>query len=259
MKMVTILTDFGYQDPYVGVMKGVISNIDPEIKIVDISHDIPSFGIKHAAFSLFSYYKYFPLGTVHLIVVDPGVGSERRAIALKIDGMYFVLPDNGIISYVWERGRDKKAYTLENQDYFLKPISNTFHGRDIFSPVAAYLAKGINIESVGSFLSTPVLFPFPMPKRKGHILYGEVIYTDKFGNVVTNIKKEDLSPGSSFTINLNYTYIKRIVKYYGEAEKGERFGIFGSTGFLELSENQGRLSDSLGAKIGDKIEVIFES
>ncbi len=256
MSTITVLTDFGYQDPYVGIMKGVIINIFPGVKILDISHDIPSFSIKHTAFSLFSYYKYFPKGTIHLVVVDPGVGSLRKAIVVEAGDRYFVLPDNGIITYVWNHEEKKKAYILENEKYFLKPISNTFHGRDIFSPVAAYIAKGVNIEEFGSSLDTPLLLPpLTLKKEKSYIL-GEIIYIDKFGNAVTNIEKSLISRNIS-CIRVKDLCIKRILRYYGEAEKGEKFGLFGSTNFLELSENQGKLSDSMNLEIGDKVQIIF--
>ncbi len=257
MSTITILTDFGNQDPYVGIMKGVILNIFPSINLVDISHDIPSFSIKHAAFSLFSYYRYFPEGAVHLVVVDPGVGSFRKAIVVEAGNRYFVLPDNGIITYVWNHEEKKKAYILENEKYFLKPISNTFHGRDIFSPVAAYTAKGVNIEEFGSPLKAPFLLPpLTLKKEKSSIL-GEIIYIDKFGNAVTNIEKGLISKNVS-CIKVKDFCIKRILRYYGEAEKGEKFGIFGSMNFLELSENQEKLSDSMNLNIGDEVQVIFE-
>ncbi len=259
MSTITILTDFGYQDPYVGVMKGVILSIFPGANIVDISHDIPSFSIKHAAFSLFSYYKYFPENTVHLIVVDPGVGSLRKAIVVEAGNRYFVLPDNGIITYVWNHEEKKRAYILENDKYFLKPVSNTFHGRDIFSPVSAYLSKGVDIENFGPSLDLPVLLPPLTLKREKGCISGEIIYIDKFGNAVTNIEK-DLIPKESpnLCIKIKDVCIQRILQYYGEAAKGERFGIFGSTNFLELSENQGKLSGSINLKIGDRVQVIFE-
>ncbi len=256
MKIITILTDFGYQDPYVGIMKGVMLKISPQTALVDISHDVPSFGIRHAAFSLFSYYRYFPENSIHLIVVDPGVGSERKAIVAKIDHYYFVLPDNGIISYVWHAGKEKIAYVLENKKYFLTPVSHTFHGRDIFSPVAAYIARDIPLKEFGPLLEKPDLFPFLHPKRGKDGLEGEVIYTDKFGNIVTDIEKKDILSFKRFYIKVRGVRIDKLVKYYGETKRGERFGIFGSTGFLELSENQGNLSRSLNVSIGDKVDII---
>lgn len=258
--IITVLTDFGYMDPYVGIMKGVMAKINPKAKIIDISHDVPSFSIKHAAFSLFSYYRYFPDHTVHLVVVDPGVGSKRKAIVTKIDKRYFVLPDNGVISYVWEneKGKDKKVFNIENEKYFLHPVSNTFHGRDIFAPIAAHISRNIGIEEFGKELEDPVLFPFPKPYIKDNILHGEVIYIDKFGTVVTNIKRDLLDGKELFCAEIKTHRICNFANYYGEYKEREEFMIFGSSNFLELSINRGSFSKKLKVNIGDEVKVIFQ-
>ncbi len=257
MSIITLLTDFGYQDPYVGIMKGVVSTINPDAIILDIAHDVPSFSVRHAAFSLFSYYKYYPKNTVHLVVVDPGVGSNRKAIAAKIDGNYYVLPDNGIITYIWKEGEAKEAYSLENKKYFLLPLSNTFHGRDIFSPVAAYISKGIDIKEFGPKIEKPVLFSIRSAEKRGNKITGEIIYTDKFGNAVANIPRELFDGESAFYVNIKKQKIYNFAHFYGEYKIKEKFSIFGSTEYLELSMNQGSIVDELKIKIGDPIEVVF--
>ncbi len=257
MKIITVLTDFGYQDPYVGIMKGVMLNINPDLNIVDISHNVPSFSIRHAAFSVFSYYKYFPEDTIHLIVVDPGVGSKRKAIGARIDNRYFILPDNGIITYIWYYGKEKEAYVIENEKYFLKPVSNTFHGRDIFSPAASYLSRGIALKEFGPLLDKPILFSFYAPKKYDNRIEGEVIYTDKFGNVITNISREMLPTNKAFCVEIKNEKICKFVRFYGEAKEGERVSIVGSTGLLELSQNQESLKTSLNIRIGDKVKIVF--
>ena len=206
--IITLLTDFGTKDFYVGVMKGVIYDINPSVLISDISHDIPTFGIKFAAFSLFTYWKYYPPDTIHLVVVDPGVGSERGAIVSKIDNHYFVLPDNGIISYIWKEGTNKQIYRIENEKFFHKPVSSTFHGRDIFAPVSAYLSKNVNITEFGEKIDNPILFDLPMP-----IIYKNYIdQTD--GSLWLKVTTK---PENNASVNIN--------KRYWQVEKSADFKL----------------------------------
>ncbi len=289
-KIITLLTDFGTRDPYVASMKGVIFSINPEAKIVDITHQIPPQDILEAAYTLFASYKYFPKGTIHVIVVDPGVGSRRRIIALKTKNYIFIAPDNGVLSLVLQKekvypvrspryGRGirplqgritsngvKEIIEITNEKYFLKPVSDTFHGRDIFSPVAAYLSRGIPLRNFGKRIEMTKELKIATPEMKKGKLMGRIIHIDRFGNLVTNVDREILSklkrkkPASSAGpptrwIKIGKRRIQGIKKSYVNVGKGELLALFGSSGFLEISINFGNASKVLGMKRGEKIEV----
>jgi S-adenosyl-L-methionine hydrolase (adenosine-forming) len=247
--IITLTTDFGLSDPFVGIMKGVILGIAPNARLVDISHDIGSYDIVEAAFLIQTAYRYFPEGTVHVVVVDPGVGSARRPIAAVSYGQVFVAPDNGVLSTVFE----SEVYHIENRSFFLNSVSRTFHGRDIFAPVAANLARGAPIESVGPRILDFVKIPMPRPKPKGHKLIGTVLRIDKFGNIITNLQRGDLA--SDFRIRVAGLDITRLRATFSEAEPGEFFALEGSTGFIELALNQGSAADRLKVRRGAEIEV----
>jgi S-adenosylmethionine hydrolase len=247
--IITLTTDFGFSDPFVGIMKGVILGIEPAAQIVDISHDIHSYDILEAAFLIHSTYRYFPKGTIHVVVVDPGVGSARRPIAASADGHYFIAPDNGVLSEVF----DLEVYHITNRSLFLDSVSQTFHGRDIFSPVAAHLAKGTPIESVGPRILDFLKRPLPKPRPHGDKTVGTVLRIDKFGNIITNLRKPDLS--NDFTIHVAGLTITRLCSSFSEAQRGEFFAIEGSTGFIELALDRGSAADKLKVERGDEIEV----
>jgi len=259
--VITLLTDFGNKDPYVAEMKAVILTICPEATIVDISHEVEKFNIRMGAFFLASSANFFPKGTIHVGVVDPGVGTKRRAIVVETDKDLFVGPDNGLLMLAAERQGLKNIYSIQNTDYMLPKISYTFHGRDIFSPVAAHLALGVPASAVGPKIEDYVLPDFAKPSVDGEVIVGEVLHVDGFGNVITNFSEDflrgfGLNEGDLIDVSVNERSFRlRLCKAYGEVEKGELLAIFDSYGFLEFSVNLGNASNSLGAKIGDKVKI----
>jgi len=256
--IITLTTDFGLADPFVGIMKGVILGIAPDAQLVDITHEIRSFDILEAAFIIDSTYRYFPDGTVHVIVVDPGVGSARRPMAASSKGHTFVAPDNGVLSFVLRTDSaalTPSTYWIKNQSLFLNSVSQTFHGRDIFAPVAAHLARGTAIESVGPRIVDFVKKSFPKPRPQGDKVVGTVLRIAKFGNIVTNLRRHDL--GRNFAIQVAGLSITRLCFSFSEAEPGEFFALEGSTGYIELALNQGSAAERL--KIGRGAEIELES
>src|SRR5262245_793572 len=251
--IITLTTDFGLSDPFVGIMKGVILRITPDAQLVDISHDIRSYDITEAAFVIENTYRYFPEGTVHVVVVDPGVGSARRPIAALSHGQFFVAPDNGALSTILEN----EAYHIQNSRLFLKSVSQTFHGRDIFAPVAAHLASGTPLETVGTRISDFIRKPLPTPRRQGRKIIATVLRIDKFGNVITNLRRSDLT--SDFTIRVGGLPITRLSTNFSEAEPGEFFAIEGSTGYIEIALKQASAADRLNVTGGVEIEVESDS
>ena len=254
--IITLTTDFGLGDPFVGIMKGVILGIAPDVHVVDVTHDIRSYDILEAAFIIDSAYRYFPAGTIHVVVVDPGVGSARRPMVAAAREHVFVAPDNGVLSYILQS--DSKtpappAYWIKNQSLFLNAVSQTFHGRDIFAPVAAHLAVGIPIDSVGPRILDFVKRPLPKPRPQGDKLVATVLRIDKFGNIITNLKRSHL--GSDFAIRVAGLSITRLCANFSEAEPGEFFAVEGSTGYIELALNQGSAADRLNVGLGTEIEL----
>ena len=256
--IITLTTDFGTSDLYVGVMKGVILSINPQAQIVDITHAVPPQDIHAAAFLVDSGYGYFPTGTIHLIVVDPGVGSQRRAVACQTEHGCFVCPDNGVLSAIL---RDEVCYrvvAVENLAYCLPQISNTFHGRDIFAPVAAHLSQGVPLDDLGQPIDDLVRFPIPAPQMTDSEIIGHVLWVDRFGNLITNISDETLKSfdiQSGFVIKVGSMTLDRLNRSYAESEVGELLAIIGSFGRLEISINQGSAASTLGLKQGDAITI----
>jgi S-adenosylmethionine hydrolase len=251
--VIALLTDFGTSDHFVGAMKGAILSVNPNVTIVDITHEIEPQDVRSAAFSLAACYRDFPAGTIFEVVVDPGVGSDRRGIAASDGGYSFVGPDNGVFSFVLTE--DAEIVELTKVDYFAERVSNTFHGRDIFAPVAAHLSTGVRLEDLGPAINDPVLFEFPKPQITPEgAMAAEVIYIDYFGNLVTNLTREDLPPGFSLEIRGRRT--DKHCEYYAAAGDDEFFSMIGSTGFLEIAANLGSAKELLAAEIGDKISVL---
>jgi S-adenosylmethionine hydrolase len=237
-------------------MKGVILGIAPNVQLVDITHDIRSYDILEAAFLIESAYRYFPEQTIHMIVVDPGVGSARRPMAAAASGHIFVAPDNGVLSFVLDGEPGKPvpaAFRIANKSLFLRSVSQTFHGRDIFAPVAAHLALGTPVESVGPRILDFVKKPMPKPRPEGGKLVGVVLRVDKFGNIITNLRRRHLGP--DFTIGIAGLSITRLCENFSEALIGEFFAVEGSTGYIELALNQGSAADRLSVERGAEIEV----
>ncbi len=253
--IITLTTDFGNRDHYVGSMKGVIYTINPDVTITDITHGIPAHDIFSAAYTLRSFIPYFPKETIHIVVVDPGVGSIRKPIVLEADEKFFVGPDNGVFACVMLEAESYRAYEISNPKYFLSAVSFTFHGRDIFAPAAAHLSLGVPIEDLGKRLLKPFILEIQEPDIREEEIIGEVIYEDTFGNLITNI------PGSMVDSNCRLyvcdILINGVCKSYSEAPEGELLAVIGSSGFIELSVNRGRASDLI--KCGSRKVYIRKS
>jgi S-adenosyl-L-methionine hydrolase (adenosine-forming) len=263
--IITLTTDFGLTDHFVGTMKGVILEVAPEAQIVDISHAVQPFDILDGALMISQAYSYFPSGTVHMVIVDPGVGTTRRPVILSSDRHLFVAPDNGVLSLVYDREERISVRHITADHYFLRPRSNTFHGRDIFSPVAAYLAKGIEAGRFGEEITDYVRFSAPRPKPVDErTLRGVVLKVDRFGNLITNITPQDAPslfaaapPAFKIAIGTKAT-ATRMCTSYAEGAPGEVFGILGSMGFLEVAANRGSAFQLLGAGKGSEVNVVME-
>ncbi len=254
--VVALLTDFGLRDHYVGVMKGVILSVNPDARIIDISHEVPSQGILEGYFLLSNTYRYFPRGTVFVAVVDPGVGTDRAIVALQTDRYTFLAPDNGLLGFLQKESRIRRSVRVTQSRYFLEPVSNTFHGRDIFAPVAGHLSKGLALAKLGPKAGRLEQISAPVPRvpREGVIL-GQVVSIDRFGNIVTNIGTGDLSEAGTVEVKVGKHRIERISQSYAEAKKGTLLAIAGSAGTLEISVNKGNASALTGARVGDSIRV----
>jgi S-adenosylmethionine hydrolase len=262
--VITLTTDFGLNDHFVGTVKGVILNIVPDVEIVDISHAVQSFDIFDGALTIAQAYSYFPADTVHLVVVDPGVGTTRRALVVKTERHTFVAPDNGVLSLVY--GREERLHVREitAEHYYLQPVSKTFHARDIFAPVAASLAKGVDSEKFGDLISDFVRFNAPKPKSvDATTLKGVVLKVDRFGNLITNITPQDapmlfqLDP-LPFKITVGKREITEIKTTYAEGAPGEVFGILGSMGYLEIATNRGAAAQLAGTGKGSEVKVALQ-
>ena len=254
MAIITLTTDFGTDDSYVATMKGVILNIDPHVDIVDICHTIVPQNIAQAAYILSTTYHYFPRGTVHIAIVDPGVGTDRQAVLLVTPQAFFIGPDNGVLSYIVEETLPElEAIALTNPRFWLSPLSNTFHGRDIFAPVAAHLSLGVPYHEFGDPI--PLLATFTMPRPhigEDGVLIGRVIHIDRFGNLISDIKRGDL-PGDRLFIEVSGHIIDDLSFSYEEGE--ELLAIIGSGERLEVSVQNGSAAKFLRAKVGDEVKV----
>jgi S-adenosyl-L-methionine hydrolase (adenosine-forming) len=263
--IITLTTDFGLNDHFVGTMKGVILSIVPDAEIVDICHTLQPFDILDGALTLAHSYRYYPASTVHLVVVDPGVGSARRPIVASSEEYNFVAPDNGVLSLMYAHEERLSVRHVTSEHYFLQPLSNTFHGRDIFAPVAAYLAKGVVHEKFGEEITDYVRFHAPKPKAvDGKTLRGVVLRADRFGNLITNFTPEDVpalfqAEATGFKIMVANREITKIQQNYAEGAPGEVFAILGSMGYLEVAANRGSAAQLLGAGKGAEVLIAMES
>jgi len=259
--IITLLSDFGLRDPYVAEMKAVILSICRETSIIDISHEVEKFNIRMGAFILAQAARYFPEGTIHVAVVDPGVGTERRPIIVETKRSLYVGPDNGVLILAAQNESIKCIWEISNPKYMLKNISRTFHGRDIFSPVAAYLAKGVKPSEFGPEIHDPVKPSFVSPKIKKGVISGEIIHIDGFGNLITNIAQKDLKAaciyeGEFLSVQLGSEQLKlKVCSSYGEVPINTPLSIIGGTGFLEISVNQGNASKIFNAKVGTSVTL----
>ena len=256
--IITLLTDFGLKDPYVASMKGVILSINPQCTLVDITHQVSPYDIKEGAFILAQAYSTFPKGTIHLSVVDPGVGSPRKPILFVTKNYFFLGPDNGLFTFALKREKLKKVIALGKMEFFLPEVSPTFHGRDLFAPVAAHLSFGIAPESFGRVIKSWNEISFPEPVLRQEKLIGEVVHIDTFGNLVCNIDYKNLlkfSKSRPFVIKIGKRTIRGLKKGYWEGRKDEPMALIGSGGFLEISIKEGNAQKVLKMKKGDKITV----
>ncbi len=264
-RVVTLTTDFGLQDPFVGIMHGVVLNIHPETQIVDICHAIPSFDVLDAAWTIAQSYRFFPPRSVHVIVVDPGVGSARRPILAETDDYIFVAPDNGVLSLIEAREPKFTVRYITSDRYFLQPVSQTFHGRDIFSPVAAWLSKGVAPAEFGPEISDYIRLPLPAVEHIGeNSLRGVVLKVDKFGNLITNLGEQEVPalfvaalPGIKLLI-AGQT-ITRLCRSYAEGGDDEFFAIVGSSGYLEIAARQASAAEKLSAGVGTPVGLLLET
>ena len=277
--LITLTTDFGTEDAYVGVMKGVILGLNPEANIVDITHHVPPQSVEEGAFIIGSSHRYFPKGTVHAVVVDPGVGTSRNAVLLATPSAVFLAPDNGVLSYVLQEGFHQKpgasedlraaplptegeaidlppnylAYRLTNSEFWIHPVSSTFHGRDIFAPVAAHISLGVPPDRLGQRVQRLAWLPQQQPRWDGATLVGHVIHVDRFGNLITNIRAGLLPSERSVEVEIQGRRISGLSDSY---EAGERvLAIVGSHGNLEISVRNGSAARELKAAVGDPVRV----
>ena len=261
--IVTLTTDFGLQDAYVGAMKGVMLQITPFVEMVDISHLIAPQDVMEGAFVLKEAYAYFPSGTVHLVVVDPGVGTARRPLALQAGGYLFVGPDNGLFPLLLGEEHIEKVVVLDNPAYWRTPEpSSTFHGRDIFAPVAAHLAGGVPLEEVGTPVDVESLqrLRWIEPSVQEGSIQGWVVHIDRFGNCITNIPAELLRVASpdNVRVYVGDAIIQRLHRTYGEVERGEPLALIGSSGMLEIAVNAGNAAELFHIRKGAPVNVILE-
>jgi S-adenosyl-L-methionine hydrolase (adenosine-forming) len=261
--IITLTTDFGTNDHFVGALKGVIVDILPDAQIVDISHAVQAFDVLDGALTISQAYSYFPNGTVHMVVVDPGVGTARRPIIATTDGYHFVAPDNGVLSMVYAREERVHVRHITSDHYFRMPVSNTFHARDIFAPVAAYLAKQVDSHKFGDEIEDFVRFASPKPKTVDeNRMRGVVLKVDRFGNLITNVRPEDApmlfaAEADAFKIVVGSKEITDIRNSYAEGAPGEVFGIIGSMGFLEIVANRAAAAQLTGAGKGSEVIIIL--
>lgn len=257
-RFITLTTDFGLSDHYVGAMKGVIYNINPAATIVDISHNVQSFDLLDGALTIAQAYSYFPKDTIHVVVVDPGVGTSRKPILVNTADCHFIAPDNGVLSLVYAREERVSVRQITASHYFLQPVSQTFHGRDIFAPVAAWMSKGVESSKFGDLMNEYVQFTPPRAKPgEANQVKGVVLKVDKFGSLITNITPGDVPMmfGSEFTIKVGNASVRKLVSNYSEGGKGEVVAIIGSGGFLEISVNKGSAAHVAGATKGSEVLV----
>ena len=255
--VISLTTDFGTADHYVGTMKGVILGIAPDARIVDISHEVQPFEIASGAYLIAQAARWFPPKSIHVVVVDPGVGSARRPILMEAAGHYFIAPDNGVLSMILE---NEKVRHITADRYLLQPLSNTFHGRDIFAPVAAHLAAGVPPSSFGKRIDDHVRLDFFRPRRTGKRVWtGVVLHIDRFGNLITNFHIDEFPDVNTreFQLNIGLEKLARLAPNFSEIPKGELTAIAGSSGYLEVVANQASAAKRLGCGTGAPVELIL--
>jgi hypothetical protein len=259
LRIITLLTDFGTADPFVGIMKGVILGINPRVQLVDLCHGVSPQDVLEAAFLLDCAYRYFPKGTIHLVVVDPGVGGRRRALVAEGSHGYYLAPDNGVLSYLFASGEIRRVVEVAADAYLLHPVSQTFHGRDVFAPVAAHLSRRGGIARFGTVTTRWVRLRLPAPRRTDDgSLEGSVLHVDRFGNLITNISSREISalhPERGITVSIGDRIIHGMVRSYDRLKAGAMGAILGSAGYLEIFANRQSAAHLLKVGRGATVRV----
>jgi S-adenosyl-L-methionine hydrolase (adenosine-forming) len=258
--IITLITDYGTNDHLVGAMKGVILGINPEVQIVDITHGVIPFDLLDGALAVGHAYQYFPPKTIHVVVIDPGVGTARRPILVAADQHYFVAPDNGVLSVAYDQSEALYAWNITSEHYFRNPVSSTFHGRDIFAPVAAWLSKSWQTAAFGDPIADFVRFTIPRPKPAGNnVIKGIILRIDAFGNLMTNFKPGDVpalaTADGKFTIRVGNVQITKLSTTFALGATGEAIGVIGSSGYLEIAMNKANAARALGVARGAEVTV----
>jgi S-adenosylmethionine hydrolase len=255
--IITLTTDYGTSDHLVGTLKGVILKINPDATIVDITHNVAPYDLLDGALAIGSAYSYFPPRTIHVVVVDPGVGTERRPLLVSGENQYFIAPDNGVLSLVYEREENIIVRHANVEHYYLQPLSKTFHGRDIFAPVAGWLSKGAQIASMGEEISDYKRFAMPRPKTVDGVNKGVVLRVDTFGNLITNFRGEDLPAtalkNGAVNFQIGTTAVTRLVDTFAQGNEGEPVAYIGSSGYIEIAVNKANASRTLALGRGAAI------
>ncbi len=257
--IITLLTDFGTKDPYVAAMKGVILSRQPDVTLVDLTHEVPPQDIVAGAFILAEARPFFPAGTIHLAVVDPGVGTERRALAAQALGCFWVGPDNGLFHLIFQETDNLDIVSLENPRYFQDTVSPTFQGRDIFAPVAAHLSLGTGLADLGPSITDPAVLPWPRAVFAPEAVRGEIVYVDGFGNLLSNIRGKDLlawGEEKSYLVILGSLTLEGLSRTYGDVQTGKFLALIGSHGYLEIACAQGNAARRLGVGRGRSLAVV---
>ena len=263
--VIALLTDFGEDDFFVPSLKGVILKINSSARIVDITHHIPSFDIKAGGFILYSCYTYFPTKTIFLVVVDPGVGSSREILLAETKKYFFIAPDNGILSYIVDEEEVTQIREVRKKKYFLPEVSHTFEGRDKMAPAAAWLSKGVPCVEFGPEVTSYESFNLQKPQEKGNEITGQVLYTDKFGNLITNIPERMLALSGigrvkkKFSLYAGGRKISSFRESYSSAKEGELLFLTGSLGLIEIASREGSASKQLKIKNGDTVRIVIKS
>lgn len=255
--IITLTTDYGTNDHLVGTMKGVILKINPDVTIVDITHNVTAYDLLDGALAIGAAYSYFPPKTVHVVVVDPGVGTERRPLLVSAQNQYFVAPDNGVLSVIFEREDNVVVRHANVEHYYLSPLSKTFHGRDVFAPVAAWLTKGWQTPSMGDEITDYKKFAMPKPKKVDEGLKGVVLRVDAFGNLITNFRAEHLAANAHenghFSLQIGTHAVKKLVDTFARGATGEPIAYVGSSGYIEIGVNKGSAARTLALGRGTPV------
>ncbi|MEA3385506.1 MAG: SAM-dependent chlorinase/fluorinase [Thermodesulfobacteriota bacterium] len=257
--ILAFLSDFGLKDPYAGIVKAVVLGINPALRIVDISHQVAPQDVMDGSFVLGSAFREFPAGTVFLAIVDPGVGSQRIGLLAVTEHYTFLAPNNGLLSMVFRYSKKVTCFSIENSHYYRHPVSDTFHGRDIFAPVAAHLSLGVEPYSFGPPCPDPVRLPWPEPVVRDQYIKGEVIHVDGFGSLILNIPSSLIQyrepVRKQFNVNIKGMELSTILSTYSDVAKGKPLALIGSSGFLEIAVNQGNAAAMFSADIGEPVVV----